>query len=441
MSSGCPISVCIALLALAAPAAADTHKVPKEFATIGEAVVAAQPGDTILVSKGTYLEQVTVGVADLKLVGKQAVIDAEYAGPCLDIQADGVSVSGFKLVNGTNGLLANGTDISVSRCEVSNCGLNGMALSGGAFTVSRNTVTTCGQNGIAYTRSEPGDTLIDRNVCLQCTQDGIIANGDGITLTRNRCERNLGRGLFANVLALPGDGAPSSAPVVVEKNTCSVNDIGVNVTNGTSAAVTVSKNRCSGNAFRGMIVDGLNAVVTGNVCEDNRDEGLLLLTTGALVEKNVCSNNRRYGIASSSSVAVADGGFGDGSDNQLSANTCKGNGGDGIAVFAGTGNVLDGNKCTGNGDDGIDLEETAITGATLSGNTCSDNGHEGIDNAGQLTILTGNVCKHNGAGIGPDIAGLGDGGLGTVFSFAGNTFDTGGEEEPSRLDNFVPTGP
>ena len=85
-------SALVALLALAAPAAADTLKVPKDFATINEAVAAAVAGDTVSVSKGTYAEQVVVSTSGIKLVGKQAVIDAEYAGACLDIQADDVGV-------------------------------------------------------------------------------------------------------------------------------------------------------------------------------------------------------------------------------------------------------------------------------------------------------------------------------------------------------------
>ena len=435
-------SACIALLALAAPALADTIKVPKDFDTINEAVAAAQAGDTVSVSKGTYIEQVFVGVSGIKLVGKQAVIDAEYGAACIDIQADDVSVSGFTLVNGATGLFATGSNINVSKCHVYNATVVGISVTGGAAMISGNTVTACGRNGILYDRSAIGDTLIEKNTCTRNGFDGISATGAGLTLSKNRCELNGERGIQVTVADLSGDGAPASAPVTVEKNTCLQNDVGLLLLNGTASAVTLSKNDCSNNADRGLIVDAIEPVVSGNSCEDNGGIGLHLLTGGALVEKNACSGNRGSGIALDSNADIPNGGgFGDGSDNVLGSNTCKDNGGDGIQVFAGANNVLDANKCLGNGDDGIDLDDVSITDATVSGNTCNDNGHEGIDNSGQATVITDNVCKKNGYGIGPDIGGTGDEGGGTVAAFTGNKLGTGGDTTTSRLDNYGETEP
>ena len=435
-------SACIALLALAAPAAADTIKVPKDFATINEAVAAAVAGDTVSVSKGTYVEQVVVAVSGIKLVGKQAVIDAEYGGACIDIQADDVGVSGFTLVNGTTCLFAQGSNINVSKCQVHNAGINGISISGGAAVISGNTVTACGNNGIQYVREAIGDSLIEKNTSTQNGVDGISATGDGLTLSKNRCELNAARGILVNVQALSGDGAPASPPVTVEKNTCRSNDAGLFLLNGTASVVTISKNDCSDNGDRGLIVDAIDPVITGNSCEDNINSGMHLLTSGAEASKNVCSGNGARGIIVQAATDIADGGgFGEGSDNVLSSNTCKDNGGDGIALFAGANNVLDANKCLGNGDDGIDLDDTSITDATVSGNTCNENGHEGIDNSGQATVITDNVCNNNGYGIGPDIGGTGDGGDGTVAAFTGNKFGTGGDTTAARLDNYGSTAP
>src|SRR5262245_44060802 len=102
----------LALLVLAAPAAADTLKVPQDFATIGDAVAAAADADTINVSKGTYLETVSIAVPNLKLVGKNATIDAQFSGTCVNVDASGVSITGFTLCNGTNGIFAGGDNIT-----------------------------------------------------------------------------------------------------------------------------------------------------------------------------------------------------------------------------------------------------------------------------------------------------------------------------------------
>ena len=82
-----------------------------------------------------------------------------------------------------------------------------------------------------------------------------------------------------------------------------------------------------------------------------------------------------------------------------------------------------------------------VTGATVEDNVCTDNLHEGIDNGGLDTLLLDNTCRKNGRGVGPDLAGLGDGGLGTVAQFEDNVFTTGGEDVPSVYDDAFATGP
>jgi parallel beta-helix repeat protein len=76
-------------------------------ATIKEAVAAASPGDTILVAKGTYSEDVTIGIP-LSLIGDDAanpVIDATGKGNGINVDGynnpglNHVTVSGFTVKN------------------------------------------------------------------------------------------------------------------------------------------------------------------------------------------------------------------------------------------------------------------------------------------------------------------------------------------------------
>jgi parallel beta-helix repeat protein len=444
MSATLRPTVLLALLALAAPAAADTLKVPGQFPTINAAILAATAGDTVIVAKGTYLEQVFVGVAGIKLVGKGAVIDGQYAGVCIDIQADDVSVAGFTLANGLMGLFAVGAGTTVIKCDVRNCASVGIALQGGGCKVAGNTVTGCGDDGINFLRTAAGETVIEKNTCTQNGEEGIAVTGDEFTLAKNRCERNALNGVFATIEGFKPTAAPVGLPVLIEKNTCLDNGNGLLLLNGTATTVTIQKNDLSGNADAGLFADSLNAtVITGNRCDDNGESGILLRTGFAQVSKNSAEGNRGDGIRVEQAAPLGDGGgFGTGDSNELDGNTCRDNRGDGIAIGTGaTFSAVKVNKCTGNGDDGIDVDDAAITGTTLFHNTCIDNGHEGIDNSGQATVITNNVCKNNGEGIGPDIGGAGDAGAGTVSIFAGNKFGTGGETTLARLDNYVDTGP
>ena len=433
----------LVLLALAAPAAADTLKVPADFATIGDAVAAAVDGDTINVSKGTYLETVSVAVPNLKLVGKNATIDAQFAGTCLNIDANGVSVSGFTLANGTNGIFASGSDITISKCKVYTCQAAGISAEGAPVTISGNTVQGCGGDGISYLHSLPGDSLIEKNTCQQNNGDGIEVTGDATTISKNRCERNEAIGINVFVDSLSLFDLPVDQPVLIEKNTCDGNDeSGAEVLNGTASAVTIEKNSFSNNCGDGLFCDALNVVISKNTCDDNLDDGMDLAVTGTQIEKNSASGNQDDGISIGSALDLGNGGgFGTGNDNTATDNTCKDNRGDGIVIGVGNDDTLAGNKCTGNLDDGIDVDSVASTNTAVLDNTCSDNGHEGIDNSGQQTAIEGNVCKNNGRGVGPDIAGTGDGGAGTVATFTGNKFGTGGDTTASRLDNYSATGP
>ncbi len=432
-----------ALLALVASASAETHKVPADHATIADAVAAAADGDTIIVSKGTYRESVSVSVPNLELIGKNAVIDAEYAGPCLQLLADGISVTGFTLVNGTDGVFGSGANISISKCTITSCSDNGIEVEGAPVTISKNTVTGCNSDGILYLHSLPGTGLIEKNVCRLNDEDGIQFTGDDTLLSKNTCEGNEGNGIEISIASLSLFGLPLNQPVLIEKNDCRGNeDDGLQVFNDTLSIVRVQANDLTGNCDHGLDADGNGFLILSNHCDDNRDNGMDLFVGTSVVSGNSASGNAGDGIALFVEIFLGDGsppGSGDG--NAVSDNTCKDNAGDGIRLGSGDANTLDGNTCKDNLDDGIDVDSTAATNTVVDDNTCNDNAHEGLDNGGTGSVLTGNTCKKNGHGVGPDIAGLGDLGLGTLAIFTDNVFSTGGEAAPSRLDDGEATGP
>jgi hypothetical protein len=90
---------------------ANTLHVPGTFTTIQGALDAASPGDSILVSEGTYTENIVwPQTSDLRLLSDPAnsnrpTIDGASAGRVIDIEADGSSafnaeISGFVITHG-----------------------------------------------------------------------------------------------------------------------------------------------------------------------------------------------------------------------------------------------------------------------------------------------------------------------------------------------------
>ena len=95
-------------------AAYETLAVPEDYATIQEAVDAAQPGDLILVSSGVYKEAVTVTTDNLTIRGldrNEVILDGEFTreNGIKVLEADGVAVENLTARNYTvNGFFWSG---------------------------------------------------------------------------------------------------------------------------------------------------------------------------------------------------------------------------------------------------------------------------------------------------------------------------------------------
>jgi len=82
-------------------------RVPQDYATIGEALAAARPGDVILVAPGMYRENITVGKREVALRGYSAetvIIEARYDdAPVVLLRERDVRLSGLTLRGGARG--------------------------------------------------------------------------------------------------------------------------------------------------------------------------------------------------------------------------------------------------------------------------------------------------------------------------------------------------
>lgn len=80
--------------------------VPDDYPTIQAAIIAASPGNTVYVRAGTYYENVTINKS-LTLQGEDrntTIIDGSGGGDVIYVTASYVTISGFKVSNGVNGI-------------------------------------------------------------------------------------------------------------------------------------------------------------------------------------------------------------------------------------------------------------------------------------------------------------------------------------------------
>lgn len=147
-----------------------------DFTSIQEAIIAANPGDTVMVREGTYTENVRVYKRLFLLSEEGATVAAADSGmSAIEVTAGNVTVDGFTVTgatsSGTAGLLVNG----VQHCIVSNItstrNYNGLVLEAAGYSVLRDCAAdTNALNGILVNNT--AGTLVDG-----CLSSGNSLNG------------------------------------------------------------------------------------------------------------------------------------------------------------------------------------------------------------------------------------------------------------------------
>jgi parallel beta-helix repeat protein len=256
-----------------------------DFTTIQAAVVAASPGDTILVCAGTYHERVLISTNDLTLRGKgttaDVVIDADLLGHAVLVSgASGVTVEGFTVREGHD------NDIEL--------------LNANGNTVRGNILTAAVHDGIELFNSD--DNLVELNVSV----DNLGANACGINLTvgsdrnvvRNNTVRNNEWGIQISA---------SNDNVIFQNNAVANRGNGIrNV--GNSSGTVIDGNRVFGNGFNPhpILTDGTNSgirlatgtglLVARNHAFDNLAVDIRQETATATFENNHCNTSLSAGL-------------------------------------------------------------------------------------------------------------------------------------------------
>ncbi len=276
-SVGClrNIAFCILSVALLVSSFANGATIPVR-SDLQAAIDAASSGDTLQVAGGVY-DKITIQKS-LNLVGNGAIIRAGNRDACVNIDANGVSISGFTVRDGFYGIKLN----SVSGCNISN-----------------NTVIYCAQPGIALIFSN-GNTITGNNASF----NGIVGEGwYGIYLS------NSNDNLITNNVAY-GNGAyginlfPSCANNTIRENLLHGNMYGLYMFTDCTKNL-IEKNDLSRNTNSGLDlrINCTKNLIINNTMEDNVVAGLTFMEKSGqnTISGNEIRGNGRYGLQIQSS--------------------------------------------------------------------------------------------------------------------------------------------
>ncbi len=393
----------------AAPGASATLRAPSDqFPTIQAALDAAVPGDVVVVAKGRHRENLSITTSGITLRGAGAIVDGGYAGGCLAIVADDVTVKGLTLVNGgaggaadasaAGGVLVEGHGVRLRGLRVRACAGAGVALTGDGGSLRKLRVEGC-DGGISASTVDPTGPGIEVLGCrVSRCGAGISGSGGPFDVRGNVVSGNRGDGIGL-VLATQAGAATHS--VRVAGNRCVGNaGRGIAVVDLSGAHPLVQDNVARGNEV-GLDLALLAGSVGGNVVERNRSGGVLLAAASSEFLDNEVRDNGLVGVVLAGPPAPDGGSAG---FNDLIGNDLSGNGGDGLELLC-SGNDVRDNLIQENLGDGLQLDG-GLTGCDVRDNSFLDNGHDGLDNSATGTVVRDNTCTGNG---GADLAGIGAG--------------------------------
>ncbi len=282
------------------------------FATIGAAVAAASPGDTIAVANGTYKEDVVIKQS-VTLIGNQnnpnkAIIDA--AGLSNGIYIDGIDAPGLNTVE-------------VSGFKVENANFEGILVTNASLITILTNIVQDNDLGLVVTSTTatcPGLPDFETQEEIDCGQGIHLSGVENSTIANNLVQNNSGG------ILLSDDTGPTHDNLVGD-NTVQNNafDTGITLASHTPAESTgvstplgVFYNTISGNVSAGNGTDVPGGAGVGIFADATNG-----MVFGNLVSNNAMTNNGRPGVAFHSNDA-----FDNLDDNMVVGNSISGNGPD-----------------------------------------------------------------------------------------------------------------
>ena len=371
------------------------------YHTIASALLAANPGDTVLVQPGTYQEAVNITKNNITLEGVNQSAIIESPSTLAPLAANGYSIV---RVNGATGVTIE--DLTVEGTYSGGFGTtaNGVLLglhagiyvaNGGSATISDNHVTNI--------RDNPPNTTSDDGFGILIGSNSSVLNTTGSAVVENNT--------VDNYQSSGIDVANAGSHATIKNNTVTglsltlANQYNeqVGITAEAGGTGLISGNKVTGNVQTGKFAVGIylessgaGVSVTDNTVTGNNTGIYAFGIQGGTIASNRDSHNIDSGILMINTVGTTV------TDNKLTGNST------GIQVFSGQGGTIASNKVSNNTGDAIDLFSTS--GVTLLANKTNGNGGTGItlfSSTDNVFLL--NSVKHNDAfGIFVDSASTGN---------------------------------
>jgi parallel beta-helix repeat protein len=256
-------------------------QVPRDYATVQEAIDAVAPGGTVAVASGTYVGGLTIGKSlTLRGAGQELTTlrPRPNKGPVVGVLAGAeVKIEGFTITGSVwVGLWASG-DVTLQSCVISGNGLGGATFEGGRASISSCTITGNTNEGVRV-----GESAHAEIVNNQIT-DNKGEYGDGIEVCENASAVIRNNTITGN--ARYGIGLWDGAQATITDNTIRQNgnrqitdnkgEYGDGIEVCENASAVIRNNTITGNARYGIgLWDGAQATITDNTIRQNGDHGI-----------------------------------------------------------------------------------------------------------------------------------------------------------------------
>lgn len=162
-------------------------KVPQQFRSIYKALLKAQPGDTVLVAKGIYYENIVM-VDEVVIRGedqKTTILNGRRKGNAVVLGADQAVIENFTIRNGRIGVLCKGTAPTIrNNIIIDNKGSGIMAIMS-LPQISNNVIMRNKWSGVFCQFVKAIDTRIENNVIIENGYAGVHCANLTQVLIRN----------------------------------------------------------------------------------------------------------------------------------------------------------------------------------------------------------------------------------------------------------------
>jgi len=286
-----------------------TIRVPQDYSTIQKAINAANPGDTIQVSAGTYNERVVVNKT-VSLIGENpstTIINAGGTGTAINITAKNVVVTNFTIENSGSSWPNCGIYMGrVSGCKISNNIIKnnwyGIWLKDSTNNILSNNTITNNQYGI-WIETSPNNTLTNNSLNLNQYNLGVW----GLTLTQfiqNIDTSNYINGKPTHYLVNQQNlQVPTDAGYVALINCTKIAVKNLTITNngqGILIAYTQNSSIANNNLINNWVgielYNSYNNTLSNNSISNNQYGTWLFYSTSNIFRDNNVTDNQQRGI-------------------------------------------------------------------------------------------------------------------------------------------------